>query len=219
LFHIALDGPAGSGKSTLAKLISEKLKIFYVDSGALYRIIGFYMKKHEIDIHSKNDVEQNLKNITMELKNDSYYLNGEIIKEQIRNSESGYYASVVAKYDKVRNKVNEIIRNISSLKDIVIDGRDIGTVVLPDAEVKFFVTASVEERAKRRHKELLSKGEDILFEKVKKEILKRDANDSNRDIAPLKPAIDSIIIDTDNKNIYEVLEEILIIIQEKKNGF
>jgi cytidylate kinase len=152
---------------------------------------------------------ENLDQISISLKDDFYILNGEKIDEQIRTSKSGNYASIVAKIPEVREKVNQILRNISDKMSTVIDGRDIGTVVLPNAEYKFFLTASAEERAKRRYNELINKGEDVHYDLILKEIKERDYNDSNREIAPLKPAEDAIIIDTTSKNIEEVFKGIM----------
>jgi len=208
LIHIAIDGPAGSGKSTIAKKVADNLKIKYLDSGALYRIIGYFFHE-KIKSFDIEKIRNNLDEINIILENDSYKLNGEIIKEQIRKANSGNHASTVAKIPEVRNKVNEILRNISDKMSTVIDGRDIGTVVLPNAEYKFFLTASAEERADRRYNELIKKGEDVDYNLILKEIKQRDYNDSHREIAPLKPAEDSIIIDTTSKNINQVLEEIM----------
>jgi cytidylate kinase len=208
VIHVAVDGPAGSGKSTIAKKIAKKINIKYLDSGALYRIIGYYFNEIMKSLDNQTIIE-NLDQISISLKDDFYILNGEKIDEQIRTSKSGNYASIVAKIPEVREKVNQILRNISDKMSTVIDGRDIGTVVLPNAEYKFFLTASAEERAKRRYNELINKGEDVHYDLILKEIKERDYNDSNREIAPLKPAEDAIIIDTTSKNIEEVFKEIM----------
>jgi cytidylate kinase len=208
VIHVAIDGPAGSGKSTIAKKIAKKLNVKYLDSGALYRIIGYYF--YEIMKSSDNQtIIKNLDKISISLKDDFYILNGENVDEQIRTAKSGNYASIVAKIPEVRKKVNQILKNISDKMSTVIDGRDIGTVVLPNAKYKFFLTASAEERAKRRYNELINKGENVDYNLILKEIKERDFNDSNRKIAPLKPAKDAIKIDTTSKNIEQVLKEIM----------
>lgn len=208
MIHVAIDGPAGSGKSTIAKKIAKKLNVKYLDSGALYRIIGYYF--YEIMKSSDNQtIIKNLDKISISLKDDFYILNGENVDEQIRTANSGNYASIVAKIPEVRKKVNQILKNISDKMSTVIDGRDIGTVVLPNAKYKFFLTASAEERAKRRYNELINKGENVDYNLILKEIKERDFNDSNRKIAPLKPAKDAIKIDTTSKNIEQVLKEIM----------
>jgi len=208
LIHIAIDGPAGSGKSTIAKKVANQLNIKYLDSGALYRIIGYYFKEI-INSLEETTIKENLKDIEITLEDNHYILNDEKINQQIRKAESGNFASIVAKIPEVRNKVNEILRKISDKMSTVIDGRDIGTVVLPDAEYKFFLTASAQERAERRYNELIGKGENVDYDLILKEIQQRDYNDSNRKIAPLKPAKDAIGIDTTSKNIEEVLKEIM----------
>ena len=208
MIHIAIDGPAGSGKSTIAKKVANQLNIKYLDSGALYRIIGYYFKEI-INSLEETTIKENLKDIEITLEDNHYILNDEKINQQIRKAESGNFASIVAKIPEVRNKVNEILRKISDKMSTVIDGRDIGTVVLPDAEYKFFLTASAQERAERRYNELIGKGENVDYDLILKEIQQRDYNDSNRKIAPLKPAKDAIEIDTTKKYIEEVLKEIM----------
>ncbi|MGM0641315.1 MAG: (d)CMP kinase [Thermotogota bacterium] len=208
MIHVAIDGPAGSGKSTIAKKVANKLNIKYLDSGALYRIIGYFFKE-KLNTFDENAIRENLEDIKISLENNNYILNNEKIDHQIRKAESGNYASIVAKIPEVRNKVNDILRNISDKMSTVIDGRDIGTVVLPNAEYKFFLTASAQERATRRYNELIKKGEKVDYNSILEEIQQRDYNDSNRKIAPLQPAEDAIEIDTTSKNIDQVLKEIL----------
>ncbi|WP_190615561.1 (d)CMP kinase [Tepiditoga spiralis] len=219
LIHIAIDGPAGSGKSTIAKKVAEKFNINYLDSGALYRIIGYYIFNENINLEDANGIVNSLGDIDIILSEGKYRLNGKLIDDQIRTYNSGKLASRVAKIPEVRKKVNYILKSISSKESTVIDGRDIGTVVLPKAEVKIYLTASAKERANRRYKELIEKGEKVNFEDVYTEIKKRDEADTNRTIAPLKPAEDAKIIDTTGKKIEEVLSEIYTIVEsELKNG-
>jgi cytidylate kinase len=215
MFNVAIDGPAGSGKSTIAKEIAKIFNLYYLDSGALYRAFGYYLSKNGFDLNNENDMVKALKEFDVKIIDGDYYLFDEKLDFQIRTSEMGKAASIVAKNPLVREKVNEILRNISKKHGVVIDGRDIGTVVLPDAEVKIFLTASIEERAKRRYKELLEKGEKVEYEKIYDDIKKRDEADSTREIAPLKPAEDAIIVDTTGKNIETVVNEIKNIIVEK----
>ncbi|WP_374045478.1 (d)CMP kinase [Oceanotoga sp.] len=218
LIRIAIDGPAGSGKSTMAKIIANKLKINYLDSGALYRIIGYYCVKNNIDLEDKKSIKDILPQIKIDLKDHKYFLNDEEISEQIRNAESGNYASMVAKVPEVREKINQILRTMSQEMSTVIDGRDIGTVVIPDAEVKIFLTASVEERAKRRYDELSEKGKKVDYKSILEQIIFRDKADSSRSIAPLKPAEEAIKINTTNMDIEEVTKKIIEIIKEKNHG-
>ncbi|MDN5341679.1 MAG: CMP/dCMP kinase [Oceanotoga sp.] len=218
MIRIAIDGPAGSGKSTMAKIIANKLKINYLDSGALYRIIGYYCVKNNIDLEDKKSIKDILPQIKIDLKDHKYFLNDEEISEQIRNAESGNYASMVAKVPEVREKINQILRTMSQEMSTVIDGRDIGTVVIPDAEVKIFLTASVEERAKRRYDELSEKGKKVDYKSILEQIIFRDKADSSRSIAPLKPAEEAIKINTTNMDIEEVTKKIIEIIKEKNHG-
>ncbi|HOO73834.1 MAG TPA: (d)CMP kinase [Tepiditoga sp.] len=216
LFHIAIDGPAGSGKSTIAKSIAGILGCKYLDSGAIYRIIGYHMTKKNIPLKKSQEFTEELKNVKIEVKNDKYYLFDEEINEQIRKKESGMYASEVAKIGEVRDKVNSILRSISSKMSTVIDGRDIGTVVLPDAEFKIFLTASPEERARRRFCELREKNISAEYDEVLKEINERDAADTLRNLAPLRPAEDSVTIDTTSLSVEDVVGRIKRYVEEKK---
>ncbi|WGS64548.1 (d)CMP kinase [Marinitoga aeolica] len=216
-FNVAIDGPAGSGKSTIAKKIAQIFNLYYLDSGALYRAFGYYLKKKNFDLNNENDIINALKTFNVKIINGDYYLFDEKLDFQIRTPEIGKAASIVAKNPFVREKVNEILRNIAKKHGVVIDGRDIGTVVLPDAEVKIFLTASIQERAERRYKELIGKGKNVKLEDILKDIEKRDKADSTRKIAPLKPADDAIIVDTTGKNIETVVKEIKNIILNKIN--
>ncbi|HOB15498.1 MAG TPA: (d)CMP kinase [Defluviitoga sp.] len=212
---IAIDGPAGSGKSTIAQKISDLLNIFYLSSGAIYRIIGCFLDCKQINPEDSDSIVQILKEVKIEIKDNRYFLNGEDVSDKIKSSKSGMLASIYSKNPVVRKKVNDIIREISEKNSIVIDGRDIGTVVLPNSDLKIFLTASLEERARRRWKELKEKEENISYEEVLKEIEERDKADSTRDISPLQPAEDAIIIDTTDKTIEDVVEEISCLLKEK----
>lgn len=220
-FKIAIDGPAGAGKSSIAKLAAKKLGIVYVDTGAMYRAIGLATIRQGIDPDKDIEkVEKILPQIEVEIAHSQngqvVYLNGEDVSSEIRLPEVSVAASDVSRIPSVRAKLLELQRGLASKTDVIMDGRDIGTVVLPDAELKIFLTASVEERAKRRYKELLEKGVDCNFEEVKKDMEYRDKNDSEREIAPLKPAIDSVLVDTTNNDFDESVEIIMNIINERR---
>lgn len=206
LFHIAIDGPAGSGKSTVAKEISKRLGILYLDSGALYRMIAYYFQGNGVDLADVLYIQSHLDEISIVYADGHYILNGEVISAQIRKPQSGASASAVSRIGQVREKVNFVIRGISEKCSMVVDGRDIGTVVLKDARYKFFLTASSQERAERRYKELIAKNENVSFEDVLNEINQRDRADSSRSIAPLKPAPDAVIIDTTGMAVEQVCD-------------
>ncbi|MBL5981657.1 cytidylate kinase [Petrotoga sp. 8T1HF07.NaAc.6.1] len=212
---IAIDGPAGSGKSTIAQKLAEILKINYLNSGALYRIIGYYLNEQKVDPQDSKNIENILEKLNIEIKNNRYFLDEKDVTISIKDSKIGDLASLYSRNNIIREKVNEIIKKIAEKDSIVVDGRDIGTVVLPDSDIKIYLTASIEERAKRRWSEEKGKKPNISFTEILEEIKNRDYNDSNRSIAPLKPAQDAIIIDTTNLSIEEVLQKILKIIEER----
>ncbi|KUK15529.1 MAG: Cytidylate kinase [Petrotoga mobilis] len=211
---IAIDGPAGSGKSTIAQNLANLLNINYLNSGALYRIIGYYLNERKIDPKDSKIIENILEKLNIEIKNNRYFLDGKDVTITIKDSKIGDLASLYSKNNIVREKVNQIIKKIAEKDNIVVDGRDIGTVVLPDSDIKIYLTASLEERAKRRWNEEKEQKANISFTEILEEIKNRDYNDSNRSIAPLKPAQDAIIIDTTNLSIEEVLQKILKIVKE-----
>ncbi|MDK2812494.1 MAG: CMP/dCMP kinase [Petrotoga sp.] len=211
---IAIDGPAGSGKSTIAQKLAEILKINYLNSGALYRIIGYYLNEQKVDPQDSKNIENILEKLNIEIKNNRYFLDEKDVTITIKDSKIGDLASLYSKNNIVREKVNQIIKKIAEKDNIVVDGRDIGSVVLPDSDIKIYLTASLEERAKRRWNEEKEQKANISFTEILEEIKNRDYNDSNRSIAPLKPAQDAIIIDTTNLSIEEVLQKILKIVKE-----
>ena len=218
---IAIDGPAGSGKSTVAKLVAKKLGFFYLDTGAMYRAVAYKMKKENL---SEKELIKKLDNIDLKLLDTDegikVILDGEDITEKIRTEEIGKLASKIAKIPKIREKLVQLQRKIAlEAKNAVLEGRDIGTVVFPDAELKIFMTASPEERAKRRYLQLKQKGENPSYEDILKSVLERDKADMERKVAPLKPAKDAIVIDTTNKTIEEVVDIIVAKAKEilKKN--
>lgn len=217
---IAIDGPAGAGKSTISKAVAEKLGFIYIDTGAMYRAVGLSAVRNGIDTSDAEGVISLLGDINIELsyneKGQQIFLNGENVSADIRMPEISSAASNVAVIPEVRLKLVELQRQLASQNDVLMDGRDIGTYVLPDAEVKIFLTASVEERAARRYRELLEKGVDVDFSDVKADIISRDKNDSEREFAPLKPADDSITVDNTNLNIQQSVDEICRIAEARR---
>lgn len=220
VMNCALDGPAGAGKSTVAKEIAKKLGYIYVDTGALYRAIGLYATRCGATTTDASQVVPLLHSIDVELRFEdgvqNVYLNGENVSDKIRTPEMSIAASNVSAIPKVRDFLLDLQRNIAQNNNIIMDGRDIGTVILPDAQVKIFLTASAEERASRRYKELTEKGQQVVYEDVLNDIIKRDYNDSNRATAPLKKADDAIEIDSSSMTAQEVVDTIAQIITRKK---
>ena len=206
---IAVDGPAGAGKSTIAKLIADKLNINYIDTGAMYRAITYKCLQNNIDINNEEDVINIAKQCDIDFKDNNIYLNGEILKDEIRTMEVSNNVSNVAKIKEVRYLMVDIQRNIGKMSSVILDGRDIGSYVFPNADYKFFLVATPEERGNRRYKELINKGYDVNLEEIIKDIIKRDEIDSNREFAPLVKAEDAIEIDTTGKNIDEVVNSVL----------
>lgn len=212
-FSIAIDGPAGAGKSTIAKLIAQKLNYIYIDTGAMYRAMGLYYLNHHLDMNSEDVINEHLDkiNIDMTYKDSKLeiFLNEENVTDLIRTNEASQGASIVSTYQLVREKMVSLQQQLAKSSNVVMDGRDIGTVVLPNADVKIFLTASSKERAKRRYKELLEKGIDASLEEIQKEIEERDFRDMNRKNSPLKQADDAILVDTSEMTIEEVVDKIL----------
>lgn len=218
--NIAIDGPAGAGKSTIAKLLAAKLGILYLDTGAMYRAVGLKALNTGVDIADASAVEKMLVDTKIDVKQEGgvqhVYLDGKDVSVDIRENRVSKAASDISAVPCVRYKMVELQREIAAKCDTVLDGRDIGTFVLPNAEHKIFLTASAEERAKRRYAELKAKGSDLTFEQIKDDILKRDYNDSHRALAPLKKADDATEVDTTSMTIEEVTEKLCAIIGAKK---
>lgn len=218
--NIAIDGPAGAGKSTIAKLLAAKLGILYLDTGAMYRAVGLKALNTGVDIADAAAVEKMLVDTKIDVKQEGgvqhVYLDGKDVSVDIRENRVSKAASDISAVPCVRYKMVELQREIAAKCDTVLDGRDIGTFVLPNAEHKIFLTASAEERAKRRFAELKAKGSDLTFEQIKDDILKRDYNDSHRALAPLKKADDATEVDTTSMTIAEVTEKLCAIIGAKK---
>lgn len=197
---VAIDGPSGAGKSTIAKTVAKKLGYIYVDTGALYRAVGLYMLDHGADTNNPEQVIPLLNEVEVSLRfvdgEQRVFLNEQDVSQRIRENEVSMAASNVSRIPEVRAFLFDLQRDIAKKNNIIMDGRDIGTVVLPNADVKIFLTASPEERARRRYEELLQRGQQVPYETLLEEIKQRDYNDSHREIAPLKQAEDAILVDT-----------------------
>jgi len=218
IFNIALDGPSGSGKSTIAKKLSSKLDILYLDTGAMYRATALKALSLGIDTFDADGVSTFIDDIDLEIKyidgTQHTYLDGEDVSERIREPHVSMAASNISSLKCVRLKMVDMQRKIAKTMSCVLDGRDIGSYVLPDAQFKFYITASVDVRADRRFKELTLKGHKVNFEELKKEIEQRDYNDSHRDFAPLKQADDAIVIDTSFMSVDAVINKVLSYIEK-----
>lgn len=212
---IAIDGPAAAGKSTIAKTIAKDMEILYIDTGAMYRAFTYSLIKSGIDIRDKQAVDALLENTTIDFRHSQIYLNGTPVENMIRSHEVNMLVSEVSAIPTVRKKLVEIQRSIAAENTCILDGRDIGTVVFPDAEVKIFLTASDEIRALRRLEEMKKNGIESDFDAIMKNIKSRDLQDTTRETSPLKQATDAIVIDTGNKSIKEISDIIIGIIKEK----
>lgn len=210
---IAIDGPAGAGKSTIAKKVAKELGYIYVDTGALYRAIAYYLLTNQIDIENEESLIKACDRITIRIAYEQdaqqVYLNEENVTPYLRTEETGNMASKSSTKPQVRAALLDLQRNMAKEYDVVMDGRDIGTNVLPDAEVKIYLTASSKERANRRYKELVEKGETADFDKIEADIIERDNRDMNRAIAPLKQAEDAVLVDSSDMSIAQVVDAIL----------
>jgi len=220
MFAVAIDGPAGAGKSTIARKVAADLSIIYVDTGAMYRAIGAYAIRKGKDTKSAEEVSPLLPEIKLELtysqeQGQRIYLNGEDVSEEIRRPEMGMAASNVSAIPAVRTFLLEEQRKLAKRQSVIMDGRDIGTVVLPDAEVKIFLTASAEIRARRRWKEFIEKGMEKTFEEVLEDVIFRDKQDMERPIAPLKQADDAVLLDSSDLNFEETVAKVKEIIKER----
>jgi len=216
---IALDGPSGSGKSTMAKLLAKELGFVYIDTGALYRTVGLYVESKGVSSEDKENIIKLLPeiNITMELIDGGgvVKLNGRLVGDEIRTPLVSKYASDVSKIPEVRTFLLDLQRKIADENNVIMDGRDIGTVILPDAQVKIFMTANNQTRAQRRYNELIAKGQNVKYDDVLADIEWRDKNDREREIAPAIPAADAIIHDNSGDSIEENLYNLKQIIKEK----
>ncbi len=216
MFKIAIDGPSGAGKSTLAKQLSKRLGFVYVDTGALYRSIGLYIYENSVSPDDSEAVVSRLPEITLELKynegSQEVWLNGRCVNGKIREPHISMYASKVSAIPRVREFLLETQRSIARANNVIMDGRDIGTVIMPDADVKLFLVSSFETRAERRVKELAEKGITVTYEEVLSDMIERDKNDSTRKTAPLTAADDAVMLDNSKFTLEETLEAALAII-------
>ena len=220
MLNIAIDGPAGAGKSTIAKAVAAKMGIIYVDTGAMYRAMALYMLRKGIDPDDAEKISEQCKeaDISIDFRDGQQVvlLFGENVNDMIRTPQVSDMASRTSVNPDVRAKLVQLQQKLGREKDVVMDGRDIGTVVLPDAQAKIFLTASVDVRADRRYKELLEKGQEADYDVIAAQIRERDERDMNREISPLKQAEDAVLVDTSDMTIEEVTQRIMEIIEQKK---
>lgn len=216
-FIVAIDGPAGAGKGTITKQVGEKLGLMNIDTGAMFRCVTLGMLQEKIGIEEEKEIQKLLEKIEIDMKeNGTFFLNGEEVTQKIREDEVNNLVSPVSLIPIVRKKLLELQRKIAEGKDVIMEGRDIGTVVFPNANVKIYLDATPEERAKRRVKQNQEKGIVCSYEEVLQGIMERDKRDSSREIAPLKQADDAIYIDSSDMTIQEVVTKIITLIEEKK---
>lgn len=218
MINIAIDGPAGAGKSTLSRLLASKLSYIYVDTGALYRAVGLKFSQKGFDTALEGDLDAVLSDTSVDIRfingEQRVFLDGTDVSDDIRTPLASMMASAVSAKPPVRAFLLDMQRNIAKNNNVVMDGRDIGTVVLPDAKVKIFLTADVEVRANRRLKELLEKGQHVSFDEVLEDMKQRDYNDSHRPIAPLKQADDAVLADTTELSFEQSLELLINIVKD-----
>ena len=219
-YAIAIDGPAGAGKSTIAKALAKELGFRYVDTGAIYRTVAYFLDLLGVSPKDVDGVERYIDELTVNIEYDEtglqhMIMNGMDVTGDIRSQDISQKASLVSAHAVVREVLLDMQRDVARKNNVIMDGRDIGTVVLPNADVKIFLTASPEVRAKRRTDELTAKGQKAVYETILKEIIQRDYQDSHRLVAPLKQADDAVLVDTSNLNIEEVMETIKGIVRER----
>ena len=218
-YAIAIDGPAGAGKSTIAKVLAKELGLIYVDTGALYRTVGYYTTGRGITLEDIDGITAALSDLTVELKYvdgvQRVFANGEDVSDLIRTPAISMAASAVSAIPAVRDYLLTTQRDIAAKNSVVMDGRDIGTVILPDAKIKIFLTASPESRAKRRYDELQAKGDPATYEEVLADMVKRDYDDSHRATAPLKQAEDAILVDTSDMGLPETIDHMKQVVARK----
>ncbi len=217
--NIAIDGPSGAGKSSISKELAQKLAFIYVDTGALYRAVALYMVQNNVDIQNPDDVEKNLESLKLSFKHTEQgqrvFVGEQDVSDSIRTNEVSMAASKVSGYPAVREFLLSLQKNIAQENDVIMDGRDIGTVILPDAQVKIFLTASAQERARRRFEELKATDPNADYDEILRLIEKRDYDDIHRDVSPLKKAQDAIEIDSTNLSKGQVVDAIYQIVDEK----
>lgn len=212
-YNVAIDGPAGAGKSTIAKAVAKKLNLIYVDTGAMYRAMALYMLRHGVNLQDTEKIIENCKETDITIRYEDgvqvVLLNGENVNAFLRTEEVGKAASAVSAIPQVRKKLVELQHKLAAESDCIMDGRDIGTCVLPNAQTKIYLTASSEVRAKRRYDELAAKGEECDLEQIRADIEERDYRDMHREVSPLKQAEDAILVDTSEMTVDEVIEKII----------
>lgn len=218
MYNIAIDGPAGAGKSTIAKMAAKKLDFIYVDTGAMYRAMALYFLRREIDAKDEKKIAEACEHINVTIAyqegEQQVLLNGENVNALIRTEEVSMMTSNTSKYPAVREKLLYLQRELAAANNVIMDGRDIGTCVLPDAELKIYLTASASERAKRRYLEQKERGVESDLAQIERDIIARDEQDMNREIAPLKQAEDAIYLDTSDMTIEEVVTKIVSLVQK-----
>ena len=218
MYNIAIDGPAGAGKSTIAKMAAKKLDFIYVDTGAMYRAMALYFLRREIDAKDEKKIAEACEHINVTIAyqegEQQVLLNGENVNAFIRTEEVSMMTSNTSKYPAVREKLLYLQRELAAANNVIMDGRDIGTCVLPDAELKIYLTASVSERAKRRYLEQKERGVESDLAQIERDMIARDEKDMNREIAPLKQAEDAIYLDTSDMTIEEVVTKIVSLVQK-----
>ena len=212
-FNVAIDGPAGAGKSTIAKAVAKELNLIYVDTGAMYRAIALFMLREGVDLSDRQAIIEKCPRADVTIRYEDgvqvVFLNGENVNAFLRTEEVGETASVISPIPEVRKNMVALQKELAAHSDCIMDGRDIGTCVLPDARLKIYLTASSEVRAKRRYDELAAKGVESDFQKIKADIEERDYRDMHREISPLKKAEDAVIVDTSDMTVDEVIASIL----------
>jgi len=212
---VAIDGPAGAGKSTIAKLVAKEFNLMYINTGSMYRAVALIAKENNIEENNIEELCKLIDTMNMEFRDDDLFLNGENIQSKITMPEISGIVSKYAAIKEVREKLVKLQREMSNKFDVIMDGRDIGTVVLKNSKFKFFLTATAEARAQRRYKELKERGLDVDYNKILEDIIKRDYYDSHREVDPLRKAEDAIEIDSTNLSIIEVTEKISAIIRKE----
>ena len=215
MLRVAIDGPGGTGKSTIAKAVASRLGLEYIDTGAMYRSIALKSIRLTVDPEDENAVVDMLSDTVIDFDDNKVYLDGEDVSGLIRTNEISMQASTISKLGPVRAKVDEVSKRLAATKNVVMEGRDIGTAVIPDAEVKIFMTADPAVRAKRRFDQLIEQGKSANLEEIKEEIEKRDYQDSHREINPLKQAEDAVFLDTSEMSIEENIDAVCDIIVAK----
>lgn len=220
MYNIAIDGPAGAGKSTIAKKAAKKLDFIYVDTGAMYRAIALYFIRNGVAADDEKTISEKCSDINVSIDYvdgvQQVILNGENVNDYIRTEQVSMMTSSVSKYPAVREKLLNLQRQLATEKNVIMDGRDIGTCVLPDAKTKIFLTASAGERARRRYKEQVERGIECDIKQIEKDIIARDEQDMNREIAPLKQAEDAVLIDSSDMSIEQVVDAIIDVFEETK---